>query len=99
MFLDFQIFEFFGFMSMLKSHSQTLTLSQSHTLSISHLLTFDMLNNFCFHVYVQKSLSQFHTLSLTLTLSHSFNLSFTHSQHAEQLLFSCLCSKVTVYSS
>ena len=30
--------------------------------------------------------------------THSFNLSFTHSLHAEQLLFSCLCSKVTVYS-
>ena len=32
-----------------------------------------------------------------LTLSHSFNLSFTHSRHAEQVLFSCLASKVTVY--
>ena len=28
----------------------------------------------------------------------TFTLSFTLSQHAEQLLFSCLCSKVTVYS-
>ena len=45
-----------------------------------------MLNNFCFHVYAQKS------------LSHSFNLSFTHSRHAEQVLFSCLGSKVAVYS-
>ena len=52
----------------------------------------DMLNDFCFHVYAQKSLSH----SLSHTLSHSFNLSFTHSQHAEQLLFSCLCSKVTL---
>ena len=26
--------------------------------------------------------------SLSLSLSHSFNLSFTHSRHAEQLLFS-----------
>ena len=25
------------------------------TLSISHSLTLDMLNNFCFHVYAQKS--------------------------------------------
>ena len=32
------------------------TLSQSHTLSISHSLTLNMLNNFCFHVYAQKSL-------------------------------------------
>ena len=31
-------------------------------------------------------------------LSHSFNLSFTLSQHVEIFLFSCLCSKVTVYS-
>ena len=82
------------------------SLSHSHTLiSLSHLtlsLTLDMLNNFCFHVYAEKSLSHYHTLSLshslTLTLSHSFSLSFSHSRHAEQLLFSCLCSKVTVYS-
>ena len=59
-----------------------VTLLHSHTLS--HSLTLDMLNNFCFHVYAQKS------------LSHSFDLSFTHSQHAEQLLFSCPCSKVAV---
>ena len=31
-------------------------LSHSHTLSISHSLTLDMLNNFCFHLYAQKSL-------------------------------------------
>ena len=51
-------------MSMLKSHSLTITLSHSHTLSLSHShtltlfqsLTLDMLNNFCFHVYAQKSL-------------------------------------------
>ena len=39
--------------------------------------------------------------SLTVTLSHSLTLtlsshSFTHSWHAEQLLFSCLCWKVTL---
>ena len=56
----------FVFISMLKSHSHTLTLSLSHTLSLS--------------------------------LSHSFNLSFNHSRHAEQVLFSCLGSKVAVYS-
>ena len=33
---------------------------------------------------------------ISLSLSHSFTLSFTHSQHAEQLLFSCLCSKITL---
>ena len=78
-----------------------------------------------FLVYVQKSLTQFHTHSLslfqslihslltcwttfifmsmlkshshTLSLSHSFNLSFNHSRHAEQVLFSSLCWKLTVY--
>ena len=38
----------------------------------------------------------FLTHSLTLSLSHSFTLLFTHSQHAEQLSFSCLCSKVAL---
>ena len=37
------------------SHTLSLTLSHSHTLSISHSLTLDILNNFCFHVYAQKS--------------------------------------------
>ena len=45
---------------------------------------FNVLNNFCFHVYAQKS------------LSHSLTVSFTHSWHAQQLLFLCLCSKVTL---
>ena len=31
-------------------------LSQFSQLSLSHSLTLDMLNNFCFHVYAQKSL-------------------------------------------
>ena len=35
-------------MAMLKSHS--------HTFSLSHSLSLDMLNNFCLHVYAQKSL-------------------------------------------
>ena len=40
------------------SHYLTLSMSHSHTLtlSLSHSLTLDMLNNFCFHVYAQKSL-------------------------------------------
>ena len=58
----------------------------------SHSISFYMLNNFCFHGYVQKSLSH----SLTLSLSRSLILSFTLSRHAEQLLFSCLGSKVTL---
>ena len=61
------------------THSVTLSLSLSHfhtlTLSLSYSLTLDMLNNFCFHVYAQKSLSHFHTLAL----SHSHTLSFYHS--------------------
>ena len=69
-----------------RSHSLALTVSQSLTLVI--------LNNFCFHFYVQKSLSHSHSFSL----SHYFNLSFNHSWHAEQVLFSSLCSKVAVYS-
>ena len=61
------------------------TLSHSHTVSysVSYSLTLDMLNNFCFHLYAQKSLSHSHALTLshsrTLTLSHSFNVSFNHS--------------------
>ena len=34
-----------------------------------------------------------HSHNVSLSHSHSFTLSFTHSPHAEQLLFSCLCSK------
>ena len=43
------------------------------------------------------SIPQSLNLSFTLSLSHSLTLSFTHSRHGEQLSFSCLCSKVTVY--
>ena len=77
------------------THSVTLTLSHPHTLtlSLSYSLTLDMLNNFFF-----MSMLKSHSLTFTLSLSHSFTLLFTHSRHAEQLLFSCLCSKVTVYS-
>ena len=80
--------------------SLSLTLTLSHTHSISHSITLDMLNNFCFHVYAQKSLSHSFafTTFATFTTFTTFNLSFNHSRHAEQLLFSCLCSKVTVYS-
>ena len=44
----------------------------------------------------EHSHSLSHSLTFTLSLSHSFTLLFTHSRHAEQLLFSCLCSKVTL---
>merc|ERR1719219_2570664 len=49
---------------------------------------------------LKSALSHSHALTLSrshaLTLSHSHMLSFTLSRHAEQLLFSCLCSKVTL---
>ena len=61
-----------------------ITLSHSLTLSLSHsLLTLNMLNNFCFHVYAQKSLahtlSHSHSHSLTILHSHSLTLSISHS--------------------
>ena len=48
-------------------------------------------------ITVSHSLTLSLSHSLTLSLSHSLILSFTLSRHAEQLLFSCLCSKVAVY--
>ena len=96
---------FLTFSNVTYSHSHSLSLSHSLTISLFltltlfQSLTLDMLNNFCFHLYAQKSLSHSLTLthSLSLSLSHSFNLSFNHSRHAEQVLFSSLCSKVAVY--
>ncbi len=52
----------FVFISMLKSHSHTLSISVLLLLSLlsqvspSHSLYLDMMNNSCFHVYAQKSL-------------------------------------------
>ena len=40
---------------------------------------FNVLNNFCFHVYAQNLLSHFLTLTLSLTPSHSQTLSISHS--------------------
>ena len=70
-----------------------LSLSHSLTPSLSHSLNHNMLNNFCFHFYAQKSL--FPTPTLSISHSHTLPLSHSLTQHAEQLLFSCLCSKVT----
>ena len=52
-----------------------------HTLTVSHSLTLVILNNFCFHVYAQKSLSHSHTISLSqcLTLTLSLFHSLIHS--------------------
>ena len=91
------------------SHSFTLTLSltltclcSKVTLSLSHYLTLTLSLSTCcrWTTFVFMFMLKSHILSLshshTLALSHSFNLSFNHSRHAEQVLFSCLCSKVTV---
>ena len=74
------------------------SLSHSPTVSLSHSISFYMLNNFCFHGYAQKSLSYSFafTTFATFTTFTTFNVSLSLSQHAEQLLFSCLCSKLSV---
>ena len=70
-----------------QAHSLTQSLSTCWTTFVfmamlkSHILTLSHSQN---------------SLSHTLTSSHSFTLSFTHSWHAEQVLFSSLCSKVTL---
>ena len=105
---------------------QTLSLS----LSLSHSLTLDMQNNFCFHVYAQKSLFIFENamcffkssslapMPVTVHRAGSQLKSQTSAGnlssvkfvkcpkclcwslgHAEQLLCSCLCSKVTYMSN
>ena len=48
------------------------------------------------NVYQCYLLSFSLSLSLTISLSHSFNLSLNHSWHAGQILFSSLCSKLTL---
>ena len=86
------------------SHSLTLSLSRHAEQPKSHSVTL----NLTLSLTISHSLNP-HTLSIltptqsshslnphNLSISHSINLSFTHSQHAEQLLFSCLCSKVTL---
>ena len=55
--------------------------------ALSHSLTLDMLNNFCFHVYAQKSLS--HSLTVTLSLSLSLFLTLTLFQSLIQSLSTC----------
>ena len=49
----------------------------------------------CWTTFVFMSMLKSH--SLTLSHSHNLSHSFTLSRHAEQLLFSCLCSKIAVY--
>ena len=76
-----------------------LLLSLLSLLSLFHSLYLDMLNNFCFYVYAQKSLSHSFTFTTfaAFTTFTTFTLSFNHSQHAEQVLFSSLCWKLNVY--
>ena len=83
--------ECFEKLSILLLLSLLSLLSLISLLSLFHSLYLDMLNNFCFYVYAQKSLSH----SFTFT---TFTTSFTLSRHAEQLLFSCLCSKSLSHS-
>ena len=58
-----------------KKAGNQITLSHSHSLTVSLSRTLVLLNNFCFHVYAQKSLSH----SLTLSMSHTLTLSLSHS--------------------
>ena len=76
------------FMSMLRSHS--LTFSLSLTLSLFHSLIHSLSTwwtNFVSMSMLRRQKSHI------FSLSHSHTFSFTHSRHAEQLLFSYLCSK------
>ena len=87
----------FVFMSMLKSHSHTLTLS------VSHSFTLNMLNNFCFQVYAQKSLSLSFSLFLTLTLFqsiiHSLSKWWTTFVFKSMLKSRCLKLKIAMIFS
>ena len=79
----------FVFMSMLKSHS--------HTLSLFHSLNQYLWLSICWTTF--DFMSMLKSQSDTLSLSHHLQtctLSCTHSGHAEQLLYSCLGSKVAV---
>ena len=49
--------------------------------------TLGMLNNFCFHVYAQKSLSQSHTLSLSHSLSLDMLNNFCSHVYAQKVFF------------
>ena len=82
--------------------SLSLTISLFLTLTLIQSLIQSLLTCWTTFVFISMLKSHPHTfslsLSLAISLSHSFNLSFNHSRHAEQVLFSCLGSKVTVSS-
>ena len=77
-------------MSMLKNPSHF------HTLTLSHSLIQSLSTCWTSFVFISMLKGHSHTHSHSFSLSHSFNLSFNHSRHAEQLLFSSLCSKLTL---
>ena len=85
------------------SHSHSLSLSHSLTLSHSHThwITLDMLNNFCFHVHAQKSLSHSLSLFLTLTLFQSLIQSlltcWTSFVFISMLKSRCLNAKIAMF--
>ena len=66
----------------------------------------DMLNNFCFHVYAQKGQAELNGMvqgarsfagnEILWSKVSSCQVVKLSLGHAEQLLFSCLCLKVTV---
>ena len=86
------------------SLSLSLTISLFLTLTLIQSLIQSLLTCWTTFVFISMLKTHPHTFSLSLSLaislslSHSFNLSFNHSRHAEQVLFSSLCSKVAVYS-
>ena len=69
--------------------------------SLGHVDPWDMLNNFCFHVYAQKwvfvimSHVTCHISHVTCQMSYVKCLCWSLG-HAEQLLFSCVSSKVSI---
>ena len=107
-FLSFPMF-FNVFQCYLLSFSLSLSHYLTHSLTISLYLTLTLFQSLieslltCWTTFVFISMLKSHSLTLalslshTLSLSHSFNVSFNHSRHAEQVLFSCLGSKVAVY--
>ena len=81
-------------------HQCTTRPDESFTVSLSHSLTLSLSHSLTVSLFHSLTLSLSHSLILTLSHSLNFSLShshsFTHYPHAEQLLFSCLCSKVTL---
>ena len=69
------------------SECQTKAGNQECFLTLSHSINLDMLNNFCFHGYAQKSLSHSHTLSFSQSLSLDMLNKFCFHVYAQKSLF------------